>query len=269
MKKNEILFKFAAVNARFGLVYGKSVRNRFPVHPHSNYVIGIVSGGERVFFINGQRNILRKGGVFTVNPDQPHYCEDNGSSYSAVSIPVEYINGKIPAPYVNCEAVIKNIIHDKTLYHELEKLFQLSVLNNSRDDYNKKLDSVIKRLIGKYSSQRLRRNSLENARLAGIRDYIREKCHENVSLDELSQAAFCSRFHFTRLFKQAFGIPPHVYLRQMRLNKALKDLRIGKPITAVALDLGFYDQSHFSKSFKKYAGVNPKSFAAINKSPVK
>lgn len=92
-------------------------------------------------------------------------------------------------------------------------------------------------------------------------DYL--KCHisENVSLEELARIGYLSAFHLARLFTREIGVPPHVYQVQLRLNKALELLRSGKPVSSVALETGFFDQSHFTRAFKKKFGITPGQYS--------
>ena len=58
--------------------------------------------------------------------------------------------------------------------------------------------------------------------------------------------------------ERAVGVPPHVYLRDVRLPKAAELLARGEKIVMVAMDTGFCDQSHFHKAFKSNFGVTPR-----------
>lgn len=54
-----------------------------------------------------------------------------------------------------------------------------------------------------------------------------------------------------------------VYQVQLRLNKALELLRSGKPVNEVALETGFFDQSHFTRAFKKKFGTTPGQYELV------
>jgi AraC-like DNA-binding protein len=69
-----------------------------------------------------------------------------------------------------------------------------------------------------------------------------------------------SKFHYIRRFRKIAGLTPNRFRIQNRIRKAQQMLRDGRPITEAALDVGFYDQSHFSKYFKRIVGVSPKEY---------
>ncbi len=76
-------------------------------------------------------------------------------------------------------------------------------------------------------------------------------------LAELANETGQSRFQALRAFKRRFGLAPHAYQLRVRLGLAQKSLRDGIPPAHVAAELGFVDQSHFTRHFKHLIGVTP------------
>jgi len=63
------------------------------------------------------------------------------------------------------------------------------------------------------------------------------------------------------VFKRALGIPPHAFQVQLRLARSQRLLRKGEPLARVAVETGFADQSHFTRSFKRLVGVTPGAYS--------
>ena len=82
-----------------------------------------------------------------------------------------------------------------------------------------------------------------------------------VDLDTLARASGLSRFQVVRVFKRRYGLPPHCYQLQRRLGLAKKRLRDGVRPAQVAMELGFVDQSHLTRQFKRLFGVTPAHYA--------
>jgi AraC-like DNA-binding protein len=59
------------------------------------------------------------------------------------------------------------------------------------------------------------------------------------------------------------GVPPHAYQIQLRIARARHLLALGMPPSAVAAEVGFHDQSHFIRHFKRVLHVTPGEFAAV------
>ncbi|WP_232322036.1 helix-turn-helix transcriptional regulator [Photobacterium jeanii] len=94
-----------------------------------------------------------------------------------------------------------------------------------------------------------------------------EKYHsERVELDDLAEAAFMSRFHYVRMFKQMYGITPRNYLKDMRILKAKELLKEGHTITETCFKVGYESVTTFSTVFKKCTGYSPKEYQKLQKS---
>jgi len=94
-----------------------------------------------------------------------------------------------------------------------------------------------------------------------VAEYIEEHLAEITPLTALAALVDLSPFHFTRAFKQSFGLPPHRYLSYRRIEHAkalLADPRIS--VTQVGSRLGFSDTSSFSMSFRKHTGLTPTAY---------
>lgn len=92
-----------------------------------------------------------------------------------------------------------------------------------------------------------------------------EKHHsENIELNDLAKAAFMSRFHYVRIFKQMYGVTPRSYLRDMRIKKAKALLKEGHSITDTCFQVGYESLTTFSSVFRKSTGYSPKAFQKMH-----
>ena len=90
-----------------------------------------------------------------------------------------------------------------------------------------------------------------------VRGYIDRHAGERLSLERLADEAHLSKYHFTRVFQEATGRSPWSYVVEARVRKAKALLEEDLPLSQVALEAGFCDQSHLTKAFKKAEGVTP------------
>ena len=83
---------------------------------------------------------------------------------------------------------------------------------------------------------------------------------EDIRLSDLEAACGQSRFTMVRQFRNSLGLTPHTYLVNKRVNLAKERLRQGHSVADTAAFCGFFDQSHFIKTFRNYTGLTPSRF---------
>ena len=113
------------------------------------------------------------------------------------------------------------------------------------------------------SDERGGKLALAPAQARRICEYIRSHLDSDVGVAELAREVNLSPHHFSMLFKHAMGISPHQYVLRERIMEAQRQLAAGRiDISELALKLGFSDQSHFSRAFRKVTGTTPKRYRA-------
>jgi AraC family transcriptional regulator len=107
---------------------------------------------------------------------------------------------------------------------------------------------------------------LSTQRLQQAIDYIEAHLDEKLSLDAIATELNLSVHYFCEIFTQSTGMPPCKYVLQQRVERAKQLLKQSdQPLTEIALDCGFANQSHFSRHFTKLAGIAPKKYRDRNK----
>jgi AraC family transcriptional regulator len=103
-------------------------------------------------------------------------------------------------------------------------------------------------------------------RLSRSLDYIHTAFPEAIDLGDVAGAACLSKFHFLRLFKQAYGVSPYQYIQELRLTKA-RALLSGTTmaVAEIAAFLGFDNPQSFSRLFFQRMGIYPALFRAAVK----
>ena len=92
-----------------------------------------------------------------------------------------------------------------------------------------------------------------------VREFIDTYLGADLRLETMATELGMSPFHFLRLFRHTFGMPPHRYVLQMRLARAAALLRNERErtIADIALTTGFASQAHFTSTFKRHTGQTP------------
>jgi len=98
------------------------------------------------------------------------------------------------------------------------------------------------------------------AHAKAAKKYIDENYGSKIDLDAIAAKAFCSKFHFIRLFSNLYGQTPYQYLTAVRIKKAKQFLLSGNSVAQTSLLVGFESATSFTGSFKKYTGYAPAAF---------
>ena len=119
------------------------------------------------------------------------------------------------------------------------------------------VDHALLNQVGLRQGLRLK-GGLEPSLRRQLVDYIEAHLDQPITLGELALRCNLSEYHFARMFRASFGLPPHQYLLARRLHRACQLLRLGvMPLGEIALLCGFASASHFSNRFRQAVGATP------------
>ncbi len=91
-----------------------------------------------------------------------------------------------------------------------------------------------------------------------VQEYIEKNIAQVIRVSDLSALVFRTEAHFSRAFKQSFGLAPHAYVVRRRIELASHLMMESRtPLSEIALTCGFSDQAHMCKRFRKHTGATP------------
>lgn len=124
------------------------------------------------------------------------------------------------------------------------------------------IDHALLTQVGRRDGLRLK-GGLAPALRRRVQEYIDQHLAEPLALGELAALAALSEYHFARMFRSSFGMPPHQYLLARRLEQACRLLRGSRlPLGEIALACGFSSASHFANRFRAALGGTPGEYRA-------
>jgi AraC-like DNA-binding protein len=98
--------------------------------------------------------------------------------------------------------------------------------------------------------------------LARARELLHEEWRTNVTLSRIASIVGMHPCHLAHVFRQYYGESVGSYLRRLRISWAISQLLLDKPISHIAIEAGFSDQSHFTRACKRHLGVTPAAYRA-------
>lgn len=241
-------------------------------HFHNDYQIGFVTDGAIENRYRGKQHIVLPRMLYAIQPGEVH-AEDivQGSvlqfcfafiAPKQVNQAIEDItdgrqkiafmpNLLITNPHLNRHLTERTDLFFSTLQHKSSGLEQESCLLNWLTDV----------LAGQGGPTLITTRLGDERKPVGVvRAYLADNFTRSVSLDELAQVARLSKFHLLRSFVKETGMTVHRYQMQLRICRAKELLKTGRRVVDVALDLGFTDQAHFSRYFKRFTSQTPARF---------
>lgn len=226
---------------------GKIIKHRYPWHFHNSYTIIIVESGEIIYEF--QDNIIKvgKAEVLILEPQHVHRnIITQPTIYKALFVPLEYFESdgqtKIATHKLDSKVAVEMMV---------------ALLNMIELKYSKKtLTALIHKLCGLINNPDQGQKGGASSLTTG---FIPEINH-NLPIKKLAEEAHLSKFHFQRKFKKNCGLTIGQLKQQEKTIKAKFLLENGKFPTDVAYELGYFDQSHFIKYFRKMWVVTPKYF---------
>jgi len=232
----------------------------FPSHFHDSYSIGIIEHGiERLAY--GDKEVLaHANAVVIINPYDIHanrYYDNDSWKYRTMYVDravMKYIQREMGLSPSNEIWFPKEIVDDAKL---CSLLLQFHTAEERREAL---LKTALYYLIIAYAVQRPEADVVKSNALQDAAAYMRQNYADKLAIDKIAARYGMDKFKFIRQFKSYTGLTPVSYLLLERINKAKLMIAQNMPIVEVALETGFYDQSHFIHYFKKYIGVAPLSY---------
>jgi AraC-like DNA-binding protein len=240
-------------------------RHVYHRHSHESYSFGITESGAQSFTCRGGAYISATGMVMAFNPDDPHdgHATDAlGFTYRMVHIGPELVGDVLTdraGRTVGLPLFADPVIDDPPLARRLRALHAALLGEAPALLRDERLTAAVAALTRRATATAPRqRPDRDSARIAGIaRDLIHGAWREDVTADALAAAAGRTRYAVYRAFQATYGMAPSDYQRQLRLRGARRLIARGRPLSEVAAETGFADQSHLTRWFGRYYGITP------------
>ena len=247
------------------LLHARYRKHSFGRHTHEGLAVGVIRHGVESFSCMGNGHYAVANQIIVFNPEEVHTGEAadaDGWEFRMFYFDPELLRtaaslaiGRqilLPAfrnPVIEDPALGLELCHlHWTLENEQSKLARQELFLMTFAELAKRHADV--------THQEPRRGP-EKRVVREIREYLEANADRNVSLDELAELSQLSPYHLIRVFRQEIGLSPHAYFEQVRIHRARRLLKEGALIADVAAQLGFTDQSHLHRHFRKLTGVTP------------
>lgn len=213
----------------------------FKKHSHSSdFIITLIINGKAVL-TREKAQIMCANDIFTIPPYESHsLISNNKVSMISMCIKKQIVYTLAHTSYQKLMETtlteIANILDFKEAQYSLFYQYALEIYNHFHAHQEK--ENPIK----------ISRNKIEQ-----FPEY-------ESTVEQFANEIYTSKYHYIRKFKEKSGLTPHQFQIQNRIRKAQKIMNSQSRIADIALSVGFFDQSHFDKYFKKIVGISPTEY---------
>ena len=246
----------------------RDFRSRHPFHVHDYFSICLVDSGEAEIICRGEVYRAGPGSVLLISPFEVHQEVNTSNTpwfFRAMhpAMPtMRRVLGMERSAGLERLRFTSPVVNDAALADQLDRMF--TAIDRSADGSigDNVADPVRASLLRHLRPIGERRRRLRSQRAVEIvRARILDAHRDMPGMNELAALTGLSRFHLSRTFRDATGLPPYAYFEQVRLARAKVMIRQGYELSAVAMALGYSDQSHFHRQFRERAAMTPGRYA--------
>ncbi|MCK2220864.1 AraC family transcriptional regulator [Actinomadura sp. ATCC 31491] len=265
MREQAHFFRHPAV-PETDLLKARYVTHRFSRHVHDGYAIGLIVRGVEEFDYRGTTHRAAAGELVLVNPDASHTGQagtPDGWSYrmlypsiEAVSAIAEELGALRGTPYFP-----RQVARDDAVAALLARAHQAAERGDALAASTLSR-TMFARLLARHAVPGPPRTP-PGAGGRAVREAVallHERLADPPALEELAAAVGARPFGLLRAFKEATGLPPHAYLTSLRVRTARRLLEDGVRPALVAAEVGFTDQAHLTRHFRRIVGVPPAAY---------
>ena len=249
-------------------------------HQHPFYEIFFFLSGDVTYIIEGRSYKLRPGDILLTSSSDIHRPDIRpGRPYERIVVWLaddffERLHDFFDEDFTACftDAALKDyrLIRpdSENIAHLMQLCTQMSKARHSTGMGCRALASAYLTEFLVYVSRAyydapdsVKNDITENDKINQIISYINENLSEELSLDQLADRFYISKYYLSRQFKQFTGLSLYQYIMKKRLISARNMLRAGSPVMDACLCCGFGDYSNFLKAFKREFGQNPSKYS--------
>ena len=235
----------------------------FTKHYHDTYTIGLTYKGVLKSYNAYQSYDSYEYSVRINNPGEVHAGKSQEWSHANFYPTIEIITNLYEQIFDERKIPFfeRHIVENKVLFLKLHNFFSAYFAKEDEILIESLLIEALSELILSNTIYTKEYNKIfEDKKIVkDTYELIKDCVETDFTLEELAKNVSLSKYHFLRLFKKEFGLTPHAFIINQRLNKANKLIQNGMNISEASIEVGFNDQSHFTRNFKKYFGYTPLS----------
>ena len=235
--------------------HARFVDHAYPAHTHDTWTVFTVDEGSIAYDLERRHRGVERSKV-TLLP--PHVVHDGRPAGSAgYRKRVLYVGTEILGEHLIGPAIDEPDLVDPWLVRGFRSLHRALADPGDALEAESSLALVAARLVDHFGQERSDEPPHDDSLAEDLRDLLDTRLFVGITLAEAGWIIGASPAHLVRSFTNRFGIAPHRYVLGRRIDVARARLLEGQPPAQVATDVGFHDQAHFTRHFKRHVATTP------------
>ncbi|MFF1272727.1 AraC family transcriptional regulator [Streptomyces marokkonensis] len=245
------------------LLTARFSRHEYAPHAHDEFTVGVTVGGLEVIAYRGGRIHSGPGSIVVLEPGEMHTggpAAPDGYSYRALyAAPALLTDGTLGTGLPHFR---KPVLHDPELAAALRRAHTDLSAHPDPVEAESRLPWLLTALTRRHSTSRASDDTVPGAGpvALAVRDRLADELLAPPSLAALAADLGLSRYQLLRAFRTTMGVPPYAWLAQYRVTRARALLDTGLRPAEVAGLVGFADQAHLTRWFRRVLGVTPAAY---------
>ena len=231
-------------------------------HSHETFSVGLIDSGASTYINGDQQCRIEAGTLVLMNPGDVHACNpirDQPWAYRMLYVDADWLSDlqdELGMDGAGFRGFAPILTRDANLQAGFRRLHAL--LTDDRADHLHKHSTAVEFFSAMHQRLGMQTTApVSDPKLKRAAEFIADNYQRSLKLEEICSTAGVSPSGLIRSFKKHYGMTPHAYLTNRRVQFAREQLRRGVPIAEVALAAGFADQAHLQRAFKQLLAATP------------
>ena len=246
-------------------------QHTFSWHMHDSYVLGVVTQGVARFTTSAGTRWVPPMNISVIHPQQAHagpvhhhQAITQSNCYPSVSL-MQSVAADELGRHQQMPCFDSQVLPDQPLAQAILDLHDQLCQCSTTEAPTREARLILAYLMDRYATFIPEEEYWQSTgTIRRVCDFLRTHYSEPISIQQLTRVADgISEVHLIRRFRQQVGMPPYAYLTYRRVEEAKQRLQQHQPTAQTALDVGFADQSHLTRQFKKILGVTPGAYRRL------